>query len=198
MILIIDNYDSFTYNLVQVLGSMTETLKVIRNDKITVSDIHRLNPDYIVLSPGPCTPNEAGVSMGIAKELAKHYPILGVCLGHQSIAQAYGAQITSYQSPLHGKTSSITHDGEGVFAGIPSSFHAARYHSLIIEPSSLPDCFEVSAESDGVVMGIRHKEYKNMEGIQFHPESFMTEYGQQILANFVDYNELKVSQATYV
>lgn len=185
MILMIDNYDSFTYNLVQYLGELGEKLVVKRNDHITISDIERLTPDWIVISPGPCTPNEAGISLSIIRELAGRIPILGVCLGHQTIAQAFGGKVVRADKPMHGKTSSVYHDGRTIFAGIPQPFNATRYHSLIVERESLPDCLEVSAWTDtGEIMAIRHREYV-VEGVQFHPEAILTEYGKELLANFL-------------
>lgn len=185
MILMIDNYDSFTYNLVQYLGEMGEELVVKRNDRVTLADIARLSPDWIVISPGPCTPNEAGVSLSLVRELAGKIPILGVCLGHQTIAQAFGGKVVRAERPMHGKTSPILHDGKTIFQGIPQSFRATRYHSLIADHESLPDCLEVSGWTEaGEIMAIRHREY-SVEGVQFHPEAILTEYGKELLANFM-------------
>ncbi len=185
MILMIDNYDSFTYNLVQYLGEMGEELKVFRNDKITIDEIERLKPDKIVISPGPCSPKEAGISVETIKHFAGKIPILGVCLGHQSIGYAFGGDIVRAERLMHGKTSMIHHDGKGIFKDIPSPFRATRYHSLIIKRETLPDCLEISAETDiGEIMGVRHREF-TIEGVQFHPESILTEHGKQLLRNFL-------------
>jgi anthranilate synthase/aminodeoxychorismate synthase-like glutamine amidotransferase len=185
MILMIDNYDSFTFNLVQYLGELGEEIKVYRNDKITVEEIKELNPDHIVISPGPCTPNEAGISLELIQKLGEKTPILGVCLGHQSIGQVYGGKVIRAENLMHGKTSLIHHDGRTIFENIPSPFTATRYHSLIVEKESLPDCFEISAWTDqGEIMGLRHKELP-VEGVQFHPESILTEYGKEMLRNFL-------------
>jgi len=181
----IDNYDSFTYNLVQYLGEMGQDLRVFRNDRITLEEIADLKPDHIVISPGPCTPNEAGISVDVVKRFAGEVPILGVCLGHQSIGQAFGARIVRAQRLMHGKTSLIQHDGRTIYTGLPNPFEATRYHSLIVERDSLPDCLEISAETDiGEIMGIRHKEYP-VEGVQFHPESILTTVGKDLLRNFL-------------
>ena len=186
MILMIDNYDSFTYNLVQYLGEMGQQLKVFRNDKITVEEIEDMHPDRIVVSPGPRTPNEAGISVEAIKHFAGKVPILGVCLGHQSVGQAFGAEIVRAQRLMHGKTSMIHHDGEGVFADLPNPFEATRYHSLIIRRETIPDCLRITAETDmREIMGVRHKEYE-IEGVQFHPESILTDEGKKLLRNFVD------------
>ncbi|WP_018131739.1 aminodeoxychorismate/anthranilate synthase component II [Effusibacillus pohliae] len=185
MILVIDNYDSFTYNLVQYLGEIGEELVVKRNDCVTVSEIEQLSPERIVISPGPCTPNEAGVSLEAIRHFAGKIPILGVCLGHQSIAQAFGGRVVRAANPMHGKTSLVEHDGRTIFAGIPSPFRATRYHSLVVERDSLPACLEVSAWTEtGEIMGIRHRQYA-VEGVQFHPEAILTEYGKALLRNFV-------------
>jgi len=185
MILMIDNYDSFTYNLVHYLAELGEEVVVNRNDKITIEEVGKLNPEMIVVSPGPCTPKEAGISVDVIKEFAGRTPILGVCLGHQSVAYAYGAEIVRADRLLHGKTSMIHHDGKTVFEGIPDPFEATRYHSLLVSRESLPDTFEISAWTDeGEIMGIRHKEYL-IEGVQFHPESILTVHGKDILRNFI-------------
>lgn len=186
MILVIDNYDSFTYNLVQYLGEMNVELQVVRNDKITVEEIRKLKPEAIVISPGPCTPKEAGVSVPLIKELHKEIPILGVCLGHQSIGEAFGGNVVKAPSVVHGKTSEVLHEGKGIFKSIPSKFKATRYHSLVIEPKSLPDSLDVTATTaDGVIMGVQHKRYP-VFGVQFHPESIATEHGKVLLRNFVE------------
>ncbi len=186
MILMIDNYDSFTYNLVQYLGEMGQQLKVFRNDKITVEEIEDMQPDRIVVSPGPRTPNEAGISVEAVKRFAGKVPVLGVCLGHQSVGQAFGAEIVRAQRLMHGKTSMIHHDGKGVFADLPNPFEATRYHSLIIRRETIPDCLQITAETDmREIMGIRHKEYE-IEGVQFHPESILTGEGKKLLRNFVE------------
>ena len=185
MILIIDNYDSFTYNLVQYLGEMGEELFVRRNNKITLDEIAELAPEKIVISPGPCTPTEAGVSVPIVQRFGDSIPILGVCLGHQSIGQAFGAEVIRNYRVLHGKTSPIHHHDIGVFHGLPNPFLATRYHSLVVKRESLPDCLEVTAETEeGEIMGLRHREYP-VEGVQFHPESVMTPQGKDLLRNFL-------------
>ncbi len=186
MLLMIDNYDSFTYNLVQYLGELGEDVRVYRNDQITVEQIAELAPDRIVISPGPCTPNEAGVSIETILKFGGVIPILGVCLGHQSIGQAYGGRIVRAGKLMHGKTSMIEHTGQGVFKGLPSPFEATRYHSLVIERETLPDCLEITAWSadDDEIMGVRHKQH-TVEGVQFHPESILTERGHALLANFL-------------
>lgn len=185
MILMIDNYDSFTYNLVHYLGELGEKVLVFRNDKITLEEVGKLNPDMVVVSPGPCTPKEAGISVDLIKEFAGRIPILGVCLGHQSIGYAFGGNIVRAQRLLHGKTSQIYHDGKGVYEGVPNPFEATRYHSLLIEKESLPNKLEVTAWTDeGEIMGVRHKEYL-IEGVQFHPESILTRHGKDILKNFI-------------
>ncbi len=184
MLLMIDNYDSFTYNLVQYLGELGEEVVVYRNDEITLEQIAALKPDRIVVSPGPCTPNEAGVSVPLIKQFAGKIPILGVCLGHQSIGQAFGGKIIHAQQLMHGKTSQIHHHGEGVFNGLPNPYRATRYHSLVIERASLPACLAVTAwTDDGEIMGVRHKTL-TVEGVQFHPESILTEHGHALLQNF--------------
>ncbi|UOE94212.1 aminodeoxychorismate/anthranilate synthase component II [Alkalihalobacillus sp. LMS39] len=186
MILMIDNYDSFTYNLVQYLGEMGHELVVKRNDQITIAEIEQLNPDYIMISPGPCSPNEAGISMETIEYFAGKIPIFGVCLGHQSIAQVFGGDVVRAEKLMHGKTSKMTHDGQTIFAGISSPFTATRYHSLIVKRETLPDCFEISAETEeGEIMAIRHKTLP-VEGVQFHPESIMTEDGKKLLLNFLE------------
>jgi len=185
MILMIDNYDSFTYNLVHYLGELGEKVLVFRNDKITIEDAGKLNPDMVVISPGPCTPKEAGISVDLIKEFAGRIPILGVCLGHQSIGYAFGGNIVRAKRLLHGKTSQIYHDGKTIYEGVPTPFEATRYHSLLVEDSSLPDGLEVTAWTDeDEIMGIRHKEYL-IEGVQFHPESILTKHGKDLLRNFV-------------
>ncbi len=191
MLLMIDNYDSFTYNLVQYFGELGADVRVFRNDQIDIAGIEKLNPDQIVISPGPCTPNEAGISVEAIKYFTGKKPILGVCLGHQSIGQAFGGKIVHAGKIMHGKTSMIHHANVGVFSGIDNPFEATRYHSLVIEKSSLPDCLEVTAwtqDENGEVdeiMGVRHKEYA-IEGMQFHPESILTEHGHQLLKNFLN------------
>ncbi|MFD0674792.1 aminodeoxychorismate/anthranilate synthase component II [Cohnella sp. GCM10027633] len=185
MILVIDNYDSFTYNLVQYLGELGEEIVVHRNDEIDLEGIAQLAPDHILISPGPCTPNEAGVSLALLERFKGEIPIFGVCLGHQAIGQAFGGDVIRADALMHGKTSEITHDGKSIFEGLESPFTATRYHSLIVKRDTLPDCLEISAEtSDGLIMGLRHKEYV-VEGVQFHPESIMTENGLTILRNFL-------------
>ncbi|MDH5469938.1 MAG: aminodeoxychorismate/anthranilate synthase component II [Gammaproteobacteria bacterium] len=191
MLLMIDNYDSFTYNLVQYLGELGADVRVFRNDRITVEQIGELAPEKIVISPGPCTPNEAGVSIAAIQAFAGKVPILGVCLGHQSIGQAFGGKIVHARSIMHGKTSMIHHDNVGVFSGLPDPFEATRYHSLVIEKESLPDCLEVTAwteDSDigmDEIMGVRHKTLP-IEGVQFHPESILTRSGHDLLRNFLN------------
>ncbi len=185
MILMIDNYDSFTYNLVQYLGELGADIQVVRNDKIGIAEIEKLNPEKIVISPGPCTPSKAGISKEVAKHFAGKIPVLGVCLGHQSVAEAFGGEIVKAQKLMHGKTSMIHHDGKTVFKDLPNPFEATRYHSLVVNRQNLPECFEVSAETqEKEVMGIRHKEWF-MEGIQFHPESILTVHGKDLLKNFL-------------
>lgn len=190
-VLMIDNYDSFTWNVVQYLGELKAEVKVIRNDELTVDEIIALRPARIVISPGPCTPTEAGVSLEVITRLAGKLPILGVCLGHQSIGQAMGGKVVRARQVMHGKTSPIYHHGNGVFAGLPSPFKATRYHSLVIEKDSLPDCLEITAwtqHDDGRVdeiMGVRHKQCV-LEGVQFHPESILSEHGHALLKNFLD------------
>jgi para-aminobenzoate synthetase component 2 len=187
MILVIDNYDSFTYNLVQYLGELGEEIVVRRNDEIDLEGIAKLAPNHILISPGPCTPNEAGISLALLERFKGEIPIFGVCLGHQAIGQAFGGEVIRADQLMHGKTSEMKHDGQGVFAGLPSPFTATRYHSLIVRRDTLPDCLEISAETeDGLIMGLRHKEYV-VEGVQFHPESIMTNHGLMILRNFLNY-----------
>ena len=193
MVLVIDNYDSFTYNLVQYLLELGEEVIVHRNDEISLDRIREANPQQIVISPGPCTPNEAGISVDCIKEFGSSIPILGVCLGHQSIAQAFGGKIVRASQVMHGKTSSIKHDSRGVFANLEGSFIATRYHSLVVEEESLPDCLEVSAWSNDEgslkeIMAVRHRELF-VEGVQFHPESILSEHGYQILKNFLDLSQ---------
>ncbi len=185
MLLMIDNYDSFTYNLVQYFGELGEELKVFRNDKITLDEIEGLKPEGIVISPGPCTPKEAGVSVDAIKRFAGKIPILGVCLGHQSIGEAFGGDVIRAARLMHGKTSMLHHDGRSIFKGIPNPFEATRYHSLIVKRETLPDCLEVSAWTDrGEIMALRHREFF-VEGVQFHPESILTVPGKDILRNFL-------------
>jgi anthranilate synthase component 2 len=181
----IDNYDSFTYNLVQYLGELGEEVRVVRNDEIALDEITAMRPQAIVISPGPCTPNEAGVSVPLVKRFAGEIPMLGVCLGHQSIGQAFGARVVHARRVMHGKTSSIAHEGTGVFRGLPRPFQATRYHSLALERESLPACLEVTATAeDGEIMGVRHTTLP-VEGVQFHPESILTEHGHALLRNFL-------------
>ena len=186
MLLMIDNYDSFTYNLVQYFGELGEDVHTYRNDEITLEKIAALQPDRICISPGPCTPNEAGVSVPLLKNFAGKLPILGVCLGHQSIGSAFGGKIIRAQQVMHGKTSVIQHTGLGVFKNIPNPYTVIRYHSLAIERSSLPDCLEITAwTEDGEIMAVRHKEFA-IEGVQFHPESILSEHGHALLKNFLE------------
>jgi len=186
MILMIDNFDSFTYNLVQYLGEMGQELVIKRNDEISLDEISSMAPDKIIVSPGPCSPREAGISVPVIERFAGEIPILGVCLGHQAIGQAFGGNIVRAQNLMHGKTSPIEHDGRGVFESIPTPFAATRYHSLVIERETVPDCLEVSARTaDGEIMGVRHKTL-DVEGVQFHPESILTEHGKTLLRNFVE------------
>ncbi len=186
MVLVIDNYDSFTYNLVQYLGELGAELEVHRNDQITVGQVAKRKPDRIVVSPGPCTPSEAGISVSLIKKLTGRVPILGVCLGHQSIAEAFGGKVVRAPYLMHGKTSKIHHDGRTVFAGLDQDFTATRYHSLIVERESLPSALEISAETDdGLIMGLRHKQHR-VEGLQFHPESILTDTGKKLLKNFLE------------
>ncbi|MBT4150023.1 MAG: aminodeoxychorismate/anthranilate synthase component II, partial [Candidatus Marinimicrobia bacterium] len=186
MLLMIDNYDSFTYNLVQYLAEIGQEVEVVRNDKISIEEINKLNPRYIVISPGPCTPNEAGISLELIEAFKGKIPILGVCLGHQSIGQAFGGKIVHAKTIMHGKTSKISHNNKGVFRGIKNPFIATRYHSLVIEKHTLPNCFDITAwTDDNEIMGIKHKELA-IEGVQFHPESILSEHGHDLLKNFLD------------
>lgn len=194
MILMIDNYDSFTFNLVQYLGELGEKLEVKRNDRISIDDIQELAPNFLMVSPGPCSPNEAGISLRAIEEFAGKIPIFGVCLGHQSIAQVFGGDVVQAERLMHGKTSLMYHDGKTIFEGLPNPFPATRYHSLIVKRETLPDCFEISAwTTEGEIMAIRHKELP-IEGVQFHPESIMTTAGKQLLQNFVSFYNMKLSQ----
>ncbi|HRN80791.1 MAG TPA: aminodeoxychorismate/anthranilate synthase component II [Nitrosomonas europaea] len=191
MLLMIDNYDSFTYNLVQYLGELGEEVMVVRNDEITLEAIQQLNPASVVISPGPCTPDEAGISVELINRFSGKIPILGVCLGHQSIGQAFGGRIVRAGKVMHGKTSLVFHDGKGVFQGMPDPFVATRYHSLVIERSSIPDCLEISAwTEDGEIMGVRHRALP-VEGVQFHPESVLSEHGHLLLDNFLHGNSVQ-------
>ena len=186
MLLMIDNYDSFTYNLVQYLGELGQEVEVHRNDEIALDEIERKRPERIVISPGPCTPNEAGVSVPLIQRFAGTIPILGVCLGHQSIGQAFGGKIVHARQLMHGKTSPVHHGGSGVFHGLPDPLVATRYHSLVIQREALPHCLEVTAwTDDGEIMGVRHKEF-DIEGVQFHPESILSEHGHKLLQNFLE------------
>ena len=190
MLLMIDNYDSFTYNIVQYLGELGAEVEVVRNDQIDVAGVETMKPEKIVISPGPCTPNEAGVSMALIEAFAGHLPILGICLGHQSIGQVFGGKVVRARKVMHGKTSQVHHRGEGVFAGLSNPFEATRYHSLVVERGSLPDCLEVTAWTEtgdgGVdeIMGVRHRDLQ-VEGVQFHPESILTAHGHDLLRNFL-------------
>jgi len=186
MLILIDNYDSFTYNLVHFLGELGANSEVIRNDKITAEEVLKKKPKAIVLSPGPCTPNEAGVCLDLIAKAGAKIPLLGVCLGHQAIGQAYGGKVIRAPEPMHGKLSTITHTDKGVFRGLPAKIEVTRYHSLIVERKSLPDCLEVNAEtSDGIIMGLMHKTHP-VHGVQFHPESIASEQGHALLANFLE------------
>ncbi len=186
MILVIDNYDSFTYNLVQLMGELGADLQVVRNDQVTLDDVRAMQPAHIVISPGPGDPDDAGISLDVIRELGATTPILGVCLGHQAIGQAYGGIVSRAPRLMHGKTSLIYHKGDGMFAGVPSPFEATRYHSLIVEEPSLPDCLHITAFTDqGEIMGVRHREHP-VYGVQFHPESILTQFGTRILQNFLD------------
>jgi len=185
MLLAIDNYDSFTYNLVQYLGELGEEISVFRNDTITIEEVEALKPERIVISPGPCTPNEAGISLDLIRHFAGKIPILGVCLGHQSIGQAFGGDIVRAPRLMHGKTSYIYHDGQTIYEGLPNPFEATRYHSLIVKRETLPDCLQISAWTDTEeIMGVRHREFL-IEGVQFHPESILTKVGKDLLRNFL-------------
>ena len=185
MLLVVDNYDSFTYNLVQYLGELGADMKIFRNDEITVEGIEELNPERILISPGPGTPDTAGITLEMIARFAGKVPILGVCLGHQAIGQHYGGTVSRAPEPVHGKPVQVSHDGKSIFAGVPDNFNAGRYHSLIVERDSMPECLEITAESpDGLVMGLRHKELP-VEGVQFHPESILTEHGKLMLKNFL-------------
>jgi anthranilate synthase component 2 len=186
MLLMVDNYDSFTYNLVQYLGELGAEVKVVRNDEVGIDEVERMRPERIVVSPGPCSPNEAGISLALIARLGGAVPILGVCLGHQAIGQAYGGKVVHAKTLMHGKTSAIHHAGRGVFAGLPSPFTATRYHSLAVERESLPDCLEVTAwTEDGEIMGLAHRTLA-VEGVQFHPEAILTEHGHALLKNFLE------------
>jgi len=191
LILVIDNYDSFTYNLVQYLGELGQEVCVVRNDAIDLKDIEALEPSAILISPGPCAPDQAGISLKTVEQYALRFPILGICLGHQCIGQSFGGKVSSARTIMHGKTSFIYHTGQGIFAGLPSPFEATRYHSLVVEKSSLPDCLELTAwtvNTEGTIdeiMGIRHKKWR-VEGVQFHPESILTQQGRALLKNFLD------------
>ena len=197
MLLMIDNYDSFTFNIVQYLRELGEDVRVYRNDEINVAEIQQLSPDLIVISPGPCTPNEAGISMELVQAFESKIPILGICLGHQSLSQVYGGNIIKAGQVMHGKTSLIHHTGQDVFAGLTNPFTATRYHSLVVEKESLPDCLEVIAwtENDdgklGEIMGVRHRQFA-ITGVQFHPESILTEHGHELLGNFLNLAKGKI------
>jgi anthranilate synthase component 2 len=185
MLLMIDNYDSFTYNLVQYFGELGEDVRVVRNDEITLDQIEALAPQHICISPGPCTPNEAGVTLDVIGRFGGRIPILGVCLGHQAIGQAYGGKVVRARELMHGKTARIEHNGQGVFAGLPRALVATRYHSLAVQRADLPDCLEITAWTpDGEIMGLRHRQLA-VEGVQFHPESIATEHGHEMLRNFL-------------
>jgi anthranilate synthase/aminodeoxychorismate synthase-like glutamine amidotransferase len=186
MIVVLDNYDSFVYNLVQYLGELGEEVRVFRNDAVSINEVRDMKPAGVLISPGPCTPKQAGISVGLIRSMSETCPILGVCLGHQAIASAFGGKVTRAQNVMHGKMSSIRHDGQSIYAGVDNPFLATRYHSLIVEEKNLPECFDVSAWTDhGEVMGIRHKTLP-VEGVQFHPESVLTDSGMRILGNFLD------------
>ena len=187
MIFVLDNYDSFTYNLVQYIGEMGADVEVRRNDQVTVAEVEKMRPERILISPGPCTPHEAGISIDLIRHFAGKIPVLGVCLGHQAIGMVYGGTVCRAKTPMHGKTSMVMHDGRGVFSGISAPFEAGRYHSLVVASDSVPDALEVSARTkeDGTIMAVRHKTYP-VHGVQFHPESVLTEEGRRILRNFLD------------
>jgi anthranilate synthase component 2 len=196
MLLMIDNYDSFTYNLVQYLQTLGAEVKVVRNDELSVAQIEALQPERIVVSPGPCTPNEAGVSVDVIRQLGPRIPVFGVCLGHQSLGQAYGGDVIRAKRIMHGKTSRIRHEGKGVFAGLPDGYEATRYHSLVVSRETLPECLEITAWSETAddatgavefdeIMGLRHRQFP-VEGVQFHPESILTEHGHALLKNFLE------------
>ncbi|MHB8156361.1 MAG: anthranilate synthase component II [Desulfocucumaceae bacterium] len=192
MILMLDNYDSFVYNLVQYLKEMGQEVAVHRNDSIDLGLIEKIRPDHIVISPGPCTPDEAGISLAVVKSFAGRIPILGVCLGHQAIGQAFGGRVVRAEKPMHGKISTISHDGRGIFQGIPQSLAVGRYHSLVVSPEGLPGCLEVTSITDrGEIMGLRHREYC-VEGVQFHPESVLTRHGKAMLKNFLRIRGVKI------
>jgi len=185
MIVMIDNYDSFTYNLVQYFGELGLDARVLRNDEVSIEEVEALKPSQVVISPGPCTPNEAGISLGLIARLAGRVPILGVCLGHQAIGQAFGGRVVRARQVMHGKVSRIRHDGSGVFRALPGDFAATRYHSLVVERETLPECLAVTAQSeDGEIMGLRHRRLA-VEGVQFHPEALLTEHGREMLQNFI-------------
>lgn len=185
MLLMIDNYDSFTYNLVQYLGELGQEIRVFRNDQISIEEIEAMRPERIVISPGPCTPKEAGISVDLIKRFSGKIPILGVCLGHQAIGEAFGGEVVRAGRLMHGKTSMIHHDGKTIFQHLPNPFEATRYHSLIVKKEALPSCLEISAETkEGEIMGLRHKEFP-VEGVQFHPESILTKEGKDLLKNFL-------------
>jgi para-aminobenzoate synthetase component II len=186
MILMIDNFDSFTYNIVQYLGELGEEIVVKRNNEINLAEIELLSPDYLMISPGPCTPNEAGISLEAIEYFAGKIPIFGVCLGHQAIAQVFGGEVVKAEKLMHGKTSAVTHDGKTLFEGLSNPFQAGRYHSLIVRKETIPECLEITAETaDGEIMALRHKHYP-IEGVQFHPESIITDEGKELLANFLE------------
>lgn len=194
MILIIDNYDSFTYNLVQYMGELGAELEIYRNDQISLDEIEQRAPEKIVISPGPCTPSKAGISKEVIKHFAGRIPLLGVCLGHQSVVEAFGGEIIKANKLMHGKTSMISHDDKTIFKGLPNPFEATRYHSLVVNRANLPECFEITAESDdGEIMGVRHKELA-VEGVQFHPESILTVHGKDLFKNFIDLPAEKVKE----
>jgi len=185
LIIMIDNYDSFVYNLVQYLREMGQEVQVYRNDSIRPEEVKKINPDHIIISPGPCTPDEAGVSMDLVRQFSGRIPILGVCLGHQAIGQVFGGRVVRADRPMHGKTSMIRHDGSGVYSGLPALLEVGRYHSLVVSPKGLPECLEVTAlTGEGEIMGIRHRDYL-VEGVQFHPESILTSCGKLMLKNFL-------------